>query len=244
MKNTIFAFCALILVVFSAFGQKNNARQLDRTSAATAWSQAMNLPANTPAITDGGLVVESETNDFGRKVWLIAAQSGSYLLQGNTCSGEQVRLGELGWETNPDNPKMVVEIFNSSALSAGLPFFQLCSVEVIRLDKGKIERLVVDVNSWHPSSTTGVQVVKEEVTPDGYYRVSTPMILDSNNTTAILGRYAIGKLESTMFGSVITFPASNLPSAGLTTLTICSQKGCVTTTFERKIVVPYTGGKG
>jgi hypothetical protein len=243
MKNLFLVVFSLIFVVFSAFGQKNETRRLDRSAATTAWSQAMSLPSDTPAITAGGLVVESETNGFGRKVWLIATQSGTYLLQGNTCSGEQVRLGELGWETSPENSMMNVQIFDSSALGAGLPFFQLCSVEVIRLDKGKIERLVVDVNSWQSSSAAKVQVA-ESLLEDGRYQVSTNIPADGG-ATAILSRYTIGKVETTLFGSTITFPSGNLPPAGLTTLTVCSQKGgCTTTTFERKIVVPYSGGKG
>lgn len=236
-------FC-LIFSCFLAFGQRNDVQKLDRHAAAQAWSAAnVSLPDNTPSISGGGLVIESEVNGVGRKVWLIATQSGSYLLQGKTCGGEDVRLGELGWEASQYSSSMIAMIFDTSAMTSALPFFpQICTIEVLRIDKGRIERSSTEVNPWQPQAPK-LQIGAEGITNDGHYYVSTSTL--PGDAIVVLGRSMVAEVRSTPFGSTVLLPANTyLPPAGVTTLTVCSKGRCNTTAFERKLSVETPGGKG
>lgn len=167
-------FFALFLFAFLAFGQK--AEMMDRAAATQAWAAVgMPLPPDTPSITGGGIIVESETNNVGRKVWLVYSQPGAYLLQGKTCNGDEVRLGELQWELNPYSQSGGAMIFDSAAMTYALPFFsQICSIDVLRIGVGRIERSSVEISPWQqPSPIPGPQVVAESVDTGGaYYKIT------------------------------------------------------------------------
>ena len=239
MKKLTFCFASF---AFLAFGQKAETVKMDRHATAQAWATVnFPLPSDTPSISGGGLITESEINGFGRKVWLTTTQPGTYLLQGKNCNGDEVKLGELGWGDQIGSNL----IYDSSALSGALPFFlQLCSVEVVRLDKGKIERLAVEVNPWQ-ASTPGPQFGSEGVMKgDGRYFVALPSL--PADATVIVGRLLIAtEIQRSPTSNIVMFPAgAGLPPLGPTTLTVCSKGHCSTTTFERKVGAPGSGGKG
>lgn len=242
----LFSFASL------TFGQK--AEKMDRRAAAQAWA-AVNfpLPLDTPSITDGGIVMECAANDYSCRAWLSVMPLGTYLIQGNTCDGDQRKLGEFYWEANypslpgvSNQPTFGGLIFDSAMQALATPFSsQICSIDVIRLEKGKTEKSTAGVSLWWQSpDATKFQVGSENVA-DGRYQVSTTIL--PKDAIVILGRGALGKAEATQFGSVVTFPSGTyLPPVGrLTTLTVCSHGQCTTATFERKKEVPTSGsGKG
>lgn len=235
-------FC-LFLIAFTAFGQKVE-KMNPRAAAEARAGVSFPVPNGTPSLSDGGLVVESEPNGVGRKVWLVVTQPGTYLLQGRTCNGDEVRLGELHWETNPYHQTLSAMVYDGEAMIFAAPFFpQVCTVEVLRVDSGRIERSWNDVNPWFPAPTTKLQIGADGIGKDGRYFVSVSSL--PSDAVVIIGRSAVGEVQSTPFGSVITLPEGvHLPPAGTTTLTVCTEGRCETTTYERKFVVSPSSGKG
>ncbi len=244
--RTLTIFCLLSFTSL-AFGQK--VEKMDRHAAAQAWAAiSFPLPQDTPSVSGGGLVIERGLNgDAGRKVWSAFTQPGSYLLRGKTCSGEETKLGELGWETNQNNQVNSNLIYDGATPSPTFPLMsQICSVDAIRIDKGKIEgSSVVDVNPWQQPATPGFQFGSESVTKDGRYSVATtPLPVDA---VVIIGRNAVAtEIQRSPTSSVAILPAgANLPPIGPATITVCSKGKCGTITFERKMEVPTSGsGKG
>lgn len=239
--KTLTVFC--FLFAFLAFGQKAETTKMSREAASQAWAAVTNLPPDTPSIIGGGLVIESEPNGIGRRVWLSFSQPGVYLMRGIPCGGEGVQLGELYAEPNPYGPSNAM-IYDGIALGSALPYFSpFCSIEVIHLDKGRLERSLVDTNPWQPPTPTGTPKfqVGGETAVNGLYQISVPRLPE--DAIVILGRGATGKVATTPFGSTVTFPTGvYLPPAGPTTLTVCSAGRCTTTTFERRLVVEAPSG--
>lgn len=246
-------FC-LILFAFLAFGQKSEIQKMDRNAATQAWAAiSFPLPPDTPSITGGGLIVESETNGWNRKVWLTATRPGAYLLQGKTCNGDDMKLGEVYWEANypslpsvpsvSSSPSFGGLVFDSVALASAFPFAsQMCSVEAIRLDKGKIEKSSVEVNPWQQPSPA-FQFGSEGITKDGRYFVAMPLL--PADAIVILGRSMIAtEIQRSPTNNIVVFPQVGMPPVGPTTITVCSGGKCTTTTFERKVAVETPGGKG
>ncbi len=235
-----YVLTAVLFLTISVMARGEKVSQADRMAA------AFPLPDDTPSITGGGLVVEVEPNGVGRKVWLVASQSGSYISQGKSCGGsDAMPLAELFFDrAQPNQPQsMTLLIFDSAALSTGLPNFQPpCSIDLIRVDKGRVEKVAVQVNSYQPQPTSSlrVQVLGESFSPqDGRYRIGITTL--PKDAVVILGRGVIGVSAITTLptvGNTFSFPADTyLPPAGPTTITICSAGRCGTTTFERKVEV-------
>lgn len=248
MKNAFSLFLCLIFAALLAMSQKaENLMKMDRATAAQAWASVSSMPTDTPGITGGGLVVESESNGSGRKVWLEATQSGQYLLQGKTCDGDVTRLGEFWFEANNlptvgNSAGFLGLVFDSGAMGAATPFApQICSVEAIRIDKGTKELSSVWIEPWW-GNPPSVQVTGEGVIGEKYaITVASAIPADA---IMILGRQTLAeKIQRLQTGAnIITFPAVNMPPLGPTTLTICSKGQCVTTTFDRKVA--QSSGKG
>lgn len=221
---------------------------MSRSVAAPDWAAvSFPLPADTPSISGGGLVVEAEPNGIGRKVWLVATQPGTYLFVGQDCEGgDDVRLGEFIWETNQYVRVVSVSIFDGVAMVSALPFSPpICSIGALRLQKGVVERSVVEVNPWRQSSSVGLFPIGDESMISGRYSLS--LLVLPADAIAIIGRSGVGEVRNSPFGSVVVFPADlTLSPPGPTTLTICSKGLCGSTIFQRKTVVeaPYSGGKG
>ena len=244
MKNlTIFVFCMIFTTSFAFAGE--GVERMERNAAAQAWASVnVPLPEDTPSISGGGLVVESEINGVGRKVWLTFSQPGSYLLLGHTCSGEEVRLGELGWETNPYTPQGSVLIYDGNVANLATPFLpQLCVIGAIRVGGGQIERSVAEINPWGRSASVEFPIGSEGFTSDGkYYLALLPL---QEDTTVILGREVIAEeIRRSPAGSIVVFPQVGMPPPGPTTLTVCGGGQCASTVFQRKLAVSANNGKG
>lgn len=226
-----------------AFGQR--VEKLDRQTATRAWDLAMSLPSGTPQVTRGGLVVENEINGIGRKVWLVATQPGTYLLQGRNCSeGEETKLGELSWETNPHIPSVFMQIFDSTALQMAAPFMpQPCSIDVMYVADGRIEKSSVGVSPW-VGEPSHLKVGSEGFTQDGQYYLAIGLV--PTDSVAILGRTSVAtEIRNSPTGtSVIFFPPTSLPPVGPTTLTVCTKGMCSSVVFERKIAPTSPSEKG
>ena len=238
--RTLTIFCLLSFASL-AFGQK--VEKMDRHAAAQVWAAiSFPLPPDTPPITGGGLVKEVGVNDSSsRKVWFPYSQPGEYLMRGNTCDGEEVKLGGLNWEPNPYNQTGLNLIFDGAAQPTFPSMSPVCTIDVIRVHKGQVERSVVNANPWQPAAP-GFQFGSEG-TKDGRYSVAmTPLPTDA---VVILGRSVIAtEIQRSPTTSIAIFPLVGIPPIGLTTLTVCSKVGCNTITFERKMEVPTSGGKG
>lgn len=242
MKKTFGAVFCLFFITFLAFGQE--VKKLDRNTAARAWAMVnMSLPQDTPTISGGGLVVESETNGTGRKVWLLVSQPGTYLFQAVPCGGsEEVKIGEIYWESINYGP-FSIAIFDGAALSSGLPYLsQFCLVEAIHINNSRIEKSSVIVNPWDRGVPKNQ--FSEGVTPDGVYYISTGLL--PQDAVVIMGRYTIATdIKSSPFGTTVFFPQGWLPPAGPATLTVCSGGRCNTNTYETRVYVNSSGsGKG
>jgi hypothetical protein len=240
-------FFSLVSLAFGQRGDNNNAtglKRLDRPTAMQAWSSATSLPRDTPSIVGGGIIVESEPNGIGKKAWLAVTQSGTYLLRGNTCNGDEVKLGELYWEINPSSSLVTVPIFDSNMLSNAMPYFpQMCSIDVLHFNSGSVKTASADVNPW--ATDANRLQFGEGVTADGRYYIVTSSLLP-DDATVMVGRYLLAKeIQRSPFGSTVIFGQEWFPT-GLTTLTVCSGSKCSTTTFERKAVAQptFSGGKG
>jgi len=242
--RTFLIFC--ISFSFLALGGQK-VEKLDRQAAEQAWMAVGSLPDNTPDLKNGGIVVERELNGTGRRVWFVTEESGTYLFRGKTCDGGEMRLGELYWEVQPGYD-LSVWFLDTNAMGMAASFApQVCVIEVIRLDKGRIERISVEINPWQPPTGPKLQFGSEGMNLEGRYYVSVAQPL-APGAVAILGRNIIGEVKATPFGSVITFPAGiYLPPMGPTTLTICQEGQCSSVVYERKTALeppPYSGGKG
>lgn len=245
MKTILFAIAFSSLL---AFGQKGEMKKMNAQAAVEAWAGVnYQLPENTPQITGGALITEAEPNGFGRKVWLLATQSGAYLVRGKDCVGSEIRLGEVELEANPQaaphTPAAVVAVYDSNLLS-NLPFFpQVCTVEVLRISKGRIERNWVGVDPWDVS-VTKIEVGNEGVTPDGKFQLSIPTVPPDG--IVVVGRETIASTQTTPFSSIVSIPATTpLPPSAIT-VTVCTQGRCISFSYERRFkFYPYTPpGKG
>ena len=240
----------MIFATLSAFSAEG-VEQMDRTAAAQAWASVnIPLPQDTPSISGGGLVVESEPNGVGRKVWLTFSASGVYLIQGNICGdeGNSIRFGELYWELNPYTSQANALIYDSAGLISALPYFpQICSVDVIRINMGRIEKLSAWVNPWWMLSTRPTQewrIGSEGTTPEGQYYVTLGGTIPAD-ATVIIGRSLIAtEIRQSPAGAVAVFPQEGMPPVGPTTLTVCSGGKCNSIIFERKVNINYPNGKG
>lgn len=243
MKKLIFV---LFLFVFLAFGQKAETVKMDRHAATQAWATVnFPLPLDTPSITGGGIVVERETNGAGYKLWVVYSMPGTYLMVGQSCDGgDELKLGELYWEPNPYNQIGSAVVFDSIALNSALPFFsQVCAVGLLRVDKGRIERSVVETNPWRKSAASPFPVGSEGVAPNGRYFLA--LLSLPADAVVILGRGVIAEgIQRSPTGSIAVFPQVGMPPLGPTTITVCTRGHCGTTTFERKVEMPSSHGKG
>jgi len=232
-------FC-LILTAFMAFGQR--AEKLDRAAATRAWDMAVSLPSDTPQVSGGGLVVENETNGIGRKAWLVTTQPGTYLLRGRNCSGEETKLGELGLSDRAISYS--VQILDTVGLQMAAPFFpQFCTVDVLRINEGRIEGSSAGVNPW-VGEPSHLKVGGEGVTQDGQYYVAIGLV--PADSVAILGRGSVATeiRNSPMGTSIVIFPPLGLPPFGPTTLTVCTKGICSSVVFERKMASTGPSEKG
>jgi len=237
-KVTFFLF----FFAFLAFGQR--AEKVDRAIAARAWDIAVSLPSDTPQISKGGLVIENEVNGIGRRVWLVATNPGTYLLQGKNCSGGEMKLGEVGWEASPYFPVFSMQVLDTVSLQMAAPFMeQLCSIDAIYVAGGKIEKSSAGVNPW-AGEAPSLKVGSEGMTPEGQYYVAISLI--PSGSVAILGRTSVAtEIRSSPMGtSVIFFPPTSLPPVGPTTLTVCIKGVCSSVTFERKLSLTSSPAKG
>lgn len=237
MNKMIFCF---FFFAFLAFGQR--AEKIDRQAATRAWDLAMSLPSDTPQISGGAPVVENEINGVGRRVWLVATKPGTYLLKG-VCGDEETKLGTLGigemFTTAYSLP-----VLDTAALQMAAPFFgQFCSVDVIRINGGVIEKSSTVVNAWvgEPSS---LRVGSEGITPEGQYYLAIGAI--SQESVAVLGRSSVAtEIRNSLAGTtVLVFPFEGLPPAGPTTLTVCTKGVCSSVIFERKLTPAGSSEKG
>jgi hypothetical protein len=236
LKITVFCLFSIAL----AFGQQ--AKKMDHDSVARAWNTAMSLPSDTPPVSGGGLTANFETDGVECNVWLVATLPGTYLLRGNKCNGGKMDLGDLQWETAP-SPSFSGPVFKSGAQSIATPQASvLCSVDLLRIDRGRIEQSSVNINLWN--QTDPKPQFGSEGTKEGRYYVATGIL--PTDATVLVGR-VVAEIQRSPMGSICILPAgTNLPPAGPTSLTVCSKGKCSTTTFERRIEVqsPTSGEKG
>lgn len=235
----------LFSIAFLAFGQQK-VTKMERHEANSAWAMASQTAIeNAPSIPRGGLVVESEPNGFGKRAWLVYSQSGNYLIQLNTCNGDTIKAGEMSVEIGQPEWIGNAIAFDSAVLGSAMQFFpQVCAVEVIYTNGGKFAKSTISVNPWG-GETPRFRFGSEGILDDGrYYIAISPLPEDA---VVVLGRSLIASeiRRSPMGSSVVIFPQGFYePRSGLTTFTVCSEGKCISTTFERKIVPGYVGGKG
>lgn len=223
----------VLLTASAIFGEKVSMQ--DRAAA------SFPLPNDTPSISNGGLIVE-DVNGYGKKVMLTFTNPGFYLVSGKNCGGgEMLSLGEFYWDPSKTQSS-TNQVFDAVAYGNAMPYAALpCLLEVVFVGRGKIERSIVDVSSYQAQLPTTnslkIQVIGESATKTGQYQITTGGL--PKDAVVILGRGVLGSIQTNLGGSnIITFPPdAYLPNVGATTVTLCSQGRCGTSTYERKLQV-------
>lgn len=240
---------SLILMFIFVLGRLAGAEKIDPQVAAQAQAAVnLALPGELPSLTGGGIVVEKEPNGIGRKVWVVIKAPGIYVLQGTACEGRELPLGTIYYEAprQQQDPVGLAVIFDSVAVVTAVPYFpQVCSIDVFRVEQGRVERSTVEINPWGSRTSPELHVGSEGLTQDGRYFLSVEIL--PPDATVIIGRSMVAaEIQRSPAGSIVVFPKdTTMPPPGPTTLTLCTKGKCGTTTFERKLVAPPPqGGKG
>ncbi len=241
--TTIFGIIFLISATL-AFGQSKLGMSMSREAAAQAWATVINLPPDTPGVSGGGLVSVPEFNGtWHQTVWAVYTLPGTYLMRGNTCDGGgEEKLGTAIWETNPYSATGGGVVLNTRKRAESGDFMpSICSIEFIRLHQGitQLSTIQLGQSSDAPELQIGSEGVK-----DGRYYISTGKL--PSDAVVIIGQTGVAtEIQPSPAGTIVFFSPNGLPYAvGPTTGTLCYGGKCGTTTYKKKVVVEYPGGKG
>lgn len=230
---------------FLAFGQEKPV-PLTPEQSATAWARVEpflkttdRAASNMPPIGGAALVTERRLNEEGERILLVYSLPGTYLLQGSTCQGDSLRLGEFWY----DGPTLFMPaiVLDTERRFEGAPFAPtICFIRVFRLAGGQVEEFGVIVGSR--PTIPPAKVMAEAVNGRGEYSLTLSGV--DPEATVVIGKSAISlQKERLPDGSIrVTFPGVWIPPAGPTTLTICRQGKCETQVFERWVHVPVPKG--
>lgn len=191
--------------------------------------QTINLPENTPAITGGALITESDPNGGDKRVWFLVTKPGTYIFRG-LGSHHLIDLGGIKMDDGANGAKYVIPVYDQRKANEGMPFADPpWGIEVVRLHNSTVERMWANLIHQEPVKVLGEVVNKET------YSLFTSKVPDG--AVLILGRDTLfQRIEKAQMDGVHIIHFSPSMSMGPTTLTMCDKKGqCESGVFQKTL---------